>query len=100
MLGSCTEYKSTSPLHELLFYVGQDVVLKLPCGHIAYKGTLPLHELFFCVEQYYPLKLSYGHIACKGTSPLREVFFCVKQDCCISVKSLAVNLQYYLVKGG
>ena len=51
MLGSCTEYKSTSRLHELLFCVYQDCSLKLPHSHIAYKGTSPPHGLLFCVEQ-------------------------------------------------
>ena len=35
----------TSPIHELLFFVGQDSPLKFPYGHIAYKVTSPLHEL-------------------------------------------------------
>ena len=80
MLGRCTEYKSTSPLHELLFYVGQDPPLKLPYGHIARKSTSPFHELLFCVEQDSPLKLPYGHISYKGTSPLHEQFFCADWD--------------------
>ena len=54
MLGSCTVYKSTLPLHELLFCVGQDAYLKLPYSHIAYKGTSHLHELLFCVDQDTP----------------------------------------------
>ena len=80
MLGSCTEYKGTSRLHELLFCVGQDSPLKLPYGHIARKGTSPLHELLFCVGQDSPLRLPYGPIARKSTSPLHEVLFCVRQD--------------------
>ena len=62
MLGSCTEYKSISPLHGLLFCAGQDAPLKLPYSHIAYKGTSPLHELLFFVGKVAPLNLPYGHI--------------------------------------
>ena len=72
--------KGTSPLHELIFCVGQDAPLKLPHSRNAYKGTSLLHKLLFCVEQDLTLKLPYDRIAYKGTSPLHEQLFSVRQD--------------------
>ena len=78
MFGSCTEYKSISPPHELLFYVWQDPPLQLPYGHIARKGILSLHELLFCVRQDSPLRLPYSHIA--GIVTSRAITFFVSTN--------------------
>ena len=96
MTGRCSEHKSTSPPHELLFCVWQDQILQLPYSHIAHKGTSPLHEVIFCVDQDDALKLLYDHTSCMGTSTHHELLFCVCQYLILKLPSGHIACQVTL----